>query len=174
MKYTTVYKLTTNKSTTRPGSSNETQWGPNITHTAPGGGGMCTANWIHAYSHPFLAVLLNAAHANYHPFQLWKCRAIVGIRRADKLGCTELTTLHQISIPNFTVKQKIAFAIYVSLRVYKDEKFGIWAKNWISGKDRTPAAVNSAYAAAYAAVNAAKPLTDKQLLYDAKKALKVV
>ena len=153
----TVYKLTDRDSKTRPRFYNETQWGPNVTHTAPGEGGMCSAGWIHAYSHPLLAVLLNPAHASYEPFQLWRCDAEVGIRQADKLGCTKLTTVEQIAAPKITPAQRVAFAIYVALRVHKNKKL-VWAENWLSGKDRSTsadAAYDAAAAAAYDAAAAA-------------------
>jgi len=35
---------------------NNTQWGENVTYTAPGTGDLCTGGWIHYYDSPLLAV----------------------------------------------------------------------------------------------------------------------
>jgi hypothetical protein len=158
MKMSTVYKITDKNSRTRPGMSNETQWGASVTHTAPGGGEMCSANWLHAYAHPMLAVLLNPAHGSFDAatMKLWKCRAIVGIRKANKLGCTELTTVEEIEIPVFTTNQKVAFALLVAKSVYKDKGFRTFATKWLTGKDRSESAAWSAAWSAESAESAAE------------------
>ena len=65
MKLETVYKITNKNGRSRPGHSNETQWGPNVTHTTSGEGELCGPGWLHGYHHPLLAVLLNLAHGAY-------------------------------------------------------------------------------------------------------------
>ena len=57
---TKLYKLTDQNHQTR----NNTKWGAGVTHTASGQGDLCTAGWLHAYTSPLLAVLLNPIHAN--------------------------------------------------------------------------------------------------------------
>ena len=146
-----VWKLTTADGLTRPGQSNETKWGENITHTAPGKGELCTAGWIHAYASPLLAVLMNSVHANYKPAILWECEAEVGIRKADKIGCSKLTTLRQVNMPEITTAQKQAFAILCAKQVYKDSSWLKWADDWLSGKDRSARAADVAYTATRAA-----------------------
>jgi len=54
---------------------------------------------------------------------LWKCRAEVGIRNADKLGCRVLTTIEQLDLPVVTTTQRCAFAVLVAKQVYKDAAF---------------------------------------------------
>src|SRR5579863_2749505 len=146
MRQTTIYKITNKDGKTRPNMSNETQWGEGVTHTASGGGEMCSANWLHGYASPLIAVLLNPVHGNYDSttMKLWQCRAIVGIRKADKLGCTSITTIKEINIPSFTTTQRVAFSLMVAKHVYKDAKFKVFANNWLSGKDRTESAAWSA------------------------------
>jgi hypothetical protein len=198
-KLTVIYKITDKDGKTRPRNYNETQWGVNITHTASGEGELCGPGWLHGYHHPLLAVLLNPVHGAYdsETMRLWRCKAVVGIRKADKLGCTRITTVKEIPIPIINTTQKTAFALIVAKDVYKDEKFKIFADNWLSGKDRTAdAASRAAYAAdaayaasraAYAAADAASraadaasraayvadALTDKILLKIARQALKI-
>lgn len=158
----TVYKLTDKDNRTRPGMYNETFWGEGVTHTELGAKELCGPGWIHAYTSPILAVLLNRAHANFDEktMQLWGCQAEVGLRRADKIGCTVLTTVKKIDFPVFTLIQKQAFAILVAKAVYREDSFQLWADGWLSGKDRS---ANAAYAA-YAA--------DLDLIAIAKEALK--
>jgi hypothetical protein len=105
-----VYKLTTGDNKTRAGASNETQWGPGVTHTALGNGDMCTAAYIHGYAHPYLAVLFNPIHANISNPNLWDCAATVEKTDGLKVGCTELTTIKQIPLPQITPKQRAKFA----------------------------------------------------------------
>ena len=50
-----AYKLTDKNGQTK----NSTQWGPGITHEAPGAGQLCSDGWIHVYDHPELAVTLD-------------------------------------------------------------------------------------------------------------------
>ena len=158
MKMVTVYKITDKNSRTRPGMSNETQWGAGVTHTAPGGGEMCSDKWLHAYASPLLAVLLNPAHGDFEKatMKLWECRAVVGVRKADKLGCKQLTTVAEIEIPSFTTEQRVAFALLVAKSVYKDKSFHTFANNWLTGKDRSESAARSAArSAAWSARSAA-------------------
>src|SRR6185295_6681486 len=101
----TVYKLTDSKNQTY----NETQWGPGVTHTAPGGGDLCSNKWIHAYPDPVLAVFMNSVHADFKPARLWEANGEVGIRKPDKIGCTSLTTIRRIKAPKPTLTQTRAF-----------------------------------------------------------------
>ena len=153
----TVYKLTDQHNRTRVGYSNETLWGESVTHTAPGGGELCSDKWLHAYADPILAVLMNPAHANFRPdaMKLWEASAEVGLRKADKLGCTRITTLHTISIPTITKLQKQAFAILAAKDVYKNKDWNAWADAWLSGEDRTESSARQARREAYAADAAA-------------------
>ena len=159
---TKCYKLTTQNNFTMK----KTLWGENVSHSVSGKGELCSAaGWLHAYSHPLLAVLLNPIHANIKNPKLWEAYGS-GLKKSDhglKLGFTKLTTKKEIALPVITDTQKIAFAILCALEVCKEPRFVTWANNWLSGKDRTAdaaayAAYDAAYAAyaAYAAKNAAK------------------
>ena len=162
---TTVYKITNKDGKTRPGEYNETQWKISETRAASGEGDMCGPGWLHGYHHPLLAAMLNPTHGAYDPatMRLFRCKAIVGIRHPDKLGCTSITPIEEIEVPTITTTQRVAFALLVTKRVCKNTDFQTFADNWLSGKDRSPmnvtyttnAATYAANAAAYAAVNAA-------------------
>jgi len=144
------YKITDEKDQTYGGC----QWGEGITHTADGGGELCTEHWIHAYSHKLVAIFMNPAHGNYNPktMHLWECEAELGRDdRGLKFGTTKLTSIKRCRIPRISRAVKIRFAIYCALEVYKDKDFKRWADNWLSGEDRSTEATEAAAWAAGAA-----------------------
>jgi hypothetical protein len=145
-----LYKLTDVDRYTR----NNTKWGKNVTHTTDGSGELCGPGWLHAYTDPLLAVLLNPIHCGYSRFRLWEAEGEIGKNdKGLKVGTRSLTTIREIPIPKITTKQKIRFAILCAMAVYKDQTWTDWANNWLSGKDRSAAtAVVAAEAAEAAAV----------------------
>ena len=126
---------------------NNTQWGEGITHTSSGEGNLCSSGWIHFYDDPLLAVLLNPIHGNFENPILWEIEVSGAIKEDHglKFGANSVTTIKTIKLPIITTEQKVRFAILCSLEVYKEKSFVLWAKNWLSGIDR------SAHTAAYAA-----------------------
>ena len=145
-------KLTTQTLTTHNGF----QW--ELGKPAPelsGEGGLCGPGYYHCYTHPLLAVLLNPIHADFKNPRLFLIEA-GGVSAGDhglKMGFTRMKLTEEISLPEFTTNQHIAFGIYCALEVCKDEGFKTWAENWLSGKDRSQAA--AAERAAWAAERAA-------------------
>lgn len=134
-----LYKLTTQDNKTRKGESNETIWGPGITHKVKGKNyDLCSSDLIHAYESPELAVIMNPVHANITDPVLWeaktKCRKI--INSGLKVGVKSLTTIRIIDVPVITEHQRVRFAILCVLKIYKEKLFVKWAKNWLSGKDQ--------------------------------------
>jgi len=151
---TIYYKLTTQEGKTR----NETQWGENVTHEATGDikQGLCSDAWIHAYTHPLLAVLMNPVHADIENPILWEGKG-EGEAKFEPLKCgfRKFTTLKKIPLPEVTDVQKVAFGILCAKEVYKDSSWNQWADKWLSGEDRTKSSANAAAdAAAYAAAAA--------------------
>jgi hypothetical protein len=143
-----VYKLTDQNSRT----FNNTQWGENVTHETNGEGDLCTKGWLHFYSSPELAILMNPIHADFANPKMWLAKA-EGIFKDDfgrKSGCTKLTTLREIPVPVITETQKIAFGILCALEVCDDKEFQKWANNWLENKDRTKESANAAVYAVYA------------------------
>ena len=148
----TLYKLTDDCGQTW----GETQWGPGVTHTAPGTGQLCSDGWIHAYTDPLLAILLNPIHANFPEPRLWECEGDVGATdHGLKVGCTSLTTVREIPVPAITTEQRVRFAILCARQVYHGPEWLAWADNWLSGADRSEAAREAAEAAEAAARAAA-------------------
>ena len=155
MKKTIVYKLTDNIGRTR----GMTQWGNNVSHTAKGDGKeLCSNGFIHYYTHPLLAVLLNPIHADFTYPKLWEAEASGEIiDEALKSVCKTLTTIKEIPLPEISGVQKIAFGILCAKEVCKDERWNSWADKWLSGKDRSNESANAAhvvYAADYNIINA--------------------
>jgi hypothetical protein len=119
---------------------------------------LCNSHWLHYYHSPLLAVLLNPIHANISNPRLFEVNAN-GKHLNDKGlkgGCTKMTLIKEIQLPEISINQKITFAILCAKQVYKETNFILWADSWLVGKNRTAAhAAYAAYAAAHDAAHAA-------------------
>ena len=145
-----LYKLTNQENET----FNQTKWGENVSHETDGTGGLCGSGWLHAYTHPLLAVMLNPIHGNFINPKLWECEGEIGLNdRGLKVGCKKLTTTKEIPLPNITLEQKVRFAILCGKQTCRNKKWNEWADKWLNGKDRRKKA--AANAAANSAANAA-------------------
>ena len=109
MNSTIVYKLTDKFGQT----IGMTQWGNNVSHTAKGNSKkLCSDGFIHYYTHPLLAVLLNPIHADFKSPKLWEAEASGEIINEPlKSGCKTLRTIKEIPLPEISRVQKIAFEI---------------------------------------------------------------
>jgi len=164
MKKTMLIKLTYPDGRTRPGESNETQWGEGVTHIAQGDPvqALCTDGWIHVYEGLGVALLMNPLHASIRGPVAWEATGEIGTRDGwRKAGCRTVTTVRKIDYIPPPAEALVTTAIYCALAVYDEPRFVAWAEGWLSGEERSAhaayAAVNAAYAvnAANAAVNAA-------------------
>lgn len=161
----TLYKLTDEKGQTY----NNTQWGPGVTHTASGVGELCGSGWLHAYTSPLLAVLLNSIHAAFDNPRLWEADGEVGATdNGLKVGCTRLTTVREIPLPEITTEQRVRFGILCAKAVCTDAPWTRWAEKWLSGVDRGR---EPAWAAARAAAGAAWAAASIDLIALAKEAV---
>jgi hypothetical protein len=153
MRTKTAYKLTTQAMTTH----NDCQWKLNEPKQTSGEGDLCGPGWLHVYSDPLLAVLLNPIHAGIKNPRLFKCR-VSGETKNDaglKQGWTKVVLVKELSLPQVTSIQRIAFGILCSLQSYKRPAYVEWTKNWLSGKDRSAAAARAEAEAAARAARAA-------------------
>jgi hypothetical protein len=119
---------------------------------------LCSDSWIHFYTNPIIAILMNPAHANFLTPRLWECETSgAELHEAFKSGCKTLTTIKEIPVPEMTEVQRIAFEILCAKEIYHNEKWNSWADKWLSGEDRsnesaiTARAVSATAAAAEAA-----------------------
>jgi len=155
----TVYKLTDINMQTYEGF----QWELNKWVKTSGAGELCSKGWLHAYTHPLLAVLLNPIHGNYYG-GVTKDSITTGIRLFEaeargeckedsglKIGYTEMRLVKEIKVPEINLIQKVAFGILASLKVENSADYIRWANKWLSGEDRSAEAARAARAAARAA-----------------------
>jgi hypothetical protein len=150
------YKLTDQDNMTY----NNTLWGEGVTHETDGSGELCSPGWLHFYHSAELAVMLNPAHADIKDPKLWECEA-EGQFLDDhglKGGCTRLTTIREIPLPEITLERRIRFGILCAQKVFggRNEVWDKWSEDWLSGRDRRDRSLESARAAAYAARDAAE------------------
>ena len=145
----TRYKLTNQDLTTY----NSFQWKLNEWKETSGEGELCTEGWLHCYSNPLLAIILNHIHANIEKPKLFevevegKCKTNFGLKE----GWTRMRLVKELALPEISLIQKVAFGILCTLEVYKEEKFILWANNWLNGKDRSKESAAAATYATYAA-----------------------
>lgn len=142
-----LYKLTDAKGQTR----GETQWGVNITHIAKDPDclpRLCTGTIIHAYRTPIMAVLMNTVHACFLQPRLWEAEGEVAVDDGTKVGCRELTTLKEISLPRMTIEERIEIAVRCAMAIFKGRQFTEWANRWLDRTDRTTPAARDAAASA--------------------------
>jgi hypothetical protein len=137
---------------------NCTSWGEGVTHCGTGEGALCGPGWIHAYTDPLLAVLLNPIHGNFAaPLTLWEADGDVCLTDYGlKVGCRKLTTVRIIESPEVSIVQRVAFGILCALEMRPlSHSFDAWAQGWLSGADRSLSAAHAAGDAAHAAWDAA-------------------
>ena len=141
---TIYYKLTDAAGQTH----DNTQWGPGVRHEATGplDGPLCSSSWIHVYTDPLLAVLLNPIHAQFERPQCWEVQ-IDGETKPDhglKVGARGVTTTREIPLPDVTLDQRVRFGIICALAVYTSKAFAQWAHAWLDGSERSEAAAGAA------------------------------
>lgn len=130
-----VFKLTN----TRGQTHRATQWGRNITHNAPSKcPELCSNGWIHFYTDPILAVLMNPIHGNFRPPLLWEADTLNSEMKLECLkgGARTLRTDNCIPLPDITLQQKVAFGILCVLKVCQEPDFKSWASRWLDDADR--------------------------------------
>lgn len=124
---------------TRVGYYNEIQWKIGKKFVTSGNGSLCSDGWLHYYHDPILAIIMNQQHAKILNPRLFECQA-EGNHLDNyglKGGCTEMTLIREIQIPEVTVNHIIVFSILCAKQVYKDIVWNEWADNWLNNKDRS-------------------------------------
>ena len=182
-----VYKLTDNNMRTY----NECQWEIGKWKETDGKGELCGEGWLHCYSSPLLAVLLNPIHAKFLSYSLFIAET-KGRGKHDKglkSGYKAMRLVKGIDAPVVSTNQRIAFALLCAKEVSKDPQWNKWADEWLSKKNRSIAAADDAYAAAayvpayaadaaayaaYAAANAAYDACEKEREWQSDRLLELV
>jgi hypothetical protein len=152
------YKLLTQDMKTRKGKYNEMDWSDvGEWHEANGEGGLCTAGMIHDYDDPWIAVVMNPAHAAIHNPVMYETERDGDVATDGlKCGCKRLRLVRRVDIPDVPRVQRVAFAILAAMQVCRDGVWLTWARAWLSGEDRSSTSARyAAEAATYAAAAAA-------------------
>ncbi len=126
-----VYKLTDASMKTHGGY----QWELGRTQTVSGKGPLCSAGWLHVYSHPDLAVILNPIHANFSYPRLFRAEAS-GVYLSDrslKAGVSSLTLIEELPLPIFSHLDLVAWLIFQLRALPKRPIIATW-EQWA---DRT-------------------------------------
>ena len=161
---TKLYKLTDEQGRTRAGEDNELTWAVGVEHRTAGmGTRLCTADVIHAYEHPLIAVLMNPVHADFDPakMRLFVAEGEIVAREGQlKCGVHALKIVEEIHVPVLTTEQRVKFAILCAKQVCKNATWNAWADKWLSSEDRTAraawATAEAACATAWATAEAAR------------------
>lgn len=113
---TTIYKLTDENMKTY----NNTQWVLGEERTASGNGDMCGPGYLHAYTDPDLAILLNPIHAKFENPRLFRGEAVVKLNDGLKLGCTKITLTDELELPIWSIERHVIFAILCTKEMAKE------------------------------------------------------
>ena len=146
------YKLANADLTTR----GNTKWEIEKTITTSGDGTLCGPGWLHYYRSPLLAVLHNPVHGNFWNPRMLKVRVGGKILHDGwtKSGCTEMTPIEEIELPEISTAQRVRYAIICIKKVYTDATWNRWADAWLSGADRGRCSADAAADAAWSAESA--------------------
>src|SRR3990167_7851800 len=151
-----VYKLTDQHMKTHGGYP----WELGKVNTVTGTGNLCGPGWLHVYSHPWLAVLLNPIHAIYQPCRLFKAIAN-GVYRSDgslKAGVSSLVLVEELPVPVFRQIDYVVWAILVTRAIPDRQVIPVWEtwadevlKTGRTGQEGAAAAARAAAGAGAAA-----------------------
>ena len=148
-KVATIYKLTDMNMKTYRGYP----WTLGKWNRTSGKGDLCGPGWLHAYTSPVLAELLDPIHANFREYRLFRGEASGQVIRDSglKVGYTNMRITEELPRLHITPENRIRFGIACACRVYTSAEYRAWAGRWVSGADRTEAAARAARTAVWAA-----------------------
>ena len=145
----TIYKLTDMNMKTYGGYP----WVLGKWNRTSGEGNLCGPGWLHAYTSPVLAELLDPIHANFREYRVFRGEASGPVISDSglKVGYTNMRITEELPRLHITTENRIRFGIACACRVYTSAEYRAWAGRWVSGADRTEAAARTAETAARAA-----------------------
>jgi hypothetical protein len=149
------YKLTDENMCTYNG----TQWEIGVQHSLTIDGNLLCSNQVfHFYHSPEQAIFLNSTCTQIPAPRLFECEVEnVVVEDGIKGGCKTLTLVKEIPLPEFSINQRIEIAIRCVLEVYDESEFVVWAKNWLSGRDRSKEVATIVAGIAYSIYSANSP-----------------
>ena len=108
-------------------------WEENITHEQND-----NPNYLFSvYDDPILAHMMNSAYEGFKNPNIWLAEGEVTNSFEFRYECSKLTAKKQIQVNVPTDDQRIAFAILCSIQIVSNPIYKEWAKNYLSGNDRT-------------------------------------
>ena len=145
----TIYKLTDMNMKTYGGYP----WVLGKWNRTSGKGDLCGPGWLHAYTSPVLAELLDPIHANFREYRVFRGEASGPVISDSglKVGYTNMRITEELPRLHITTENRIRFGIACACRVYTSAEYRAWAGRWVSGADRTEAAARTAETAVRAA-----------------------
>ena len=145
----TIYKLTDMNMKTYGGYP----WVLGKWNRTSGKGDLCGPGWLHAYTSPVLAELLDPIHANFREYRVFRGEASGPVisDRGLKVGYTNMRITEELPRLHITTENRIRFGIACACKVYTSAEYRAWAGRWVSGADRTEAAARTAETAVRAA-----------------------
>jgi hypothetical protein len=142
------------------------QWGPNVTHTITSKNPDCGPDQIRTFAHPLTAMFLAplSLQTSFDQPRLWTAEGTISLDNTGLvIGCSNLTTLEEIPLPEISSNQRIAFAILCAREAETSPEWRRWADSWLSGEDRAYTSATgattdaSAYASSAAFVTSSRP-----------------
>ena len=103
---------------------------------------LCGPGWLHAYESPLVAAFMNPIHADFRKPRLFEAEGKIGLRDGQvKCGCTSLTLIREMPLPEISTAARVRAAIYCAWSVCNDPAWRMWALLWLANEDRSAAAV---------------------------------
>jgi len=99
--------------------------------------GVFSEGWLHCYSDPLIAILLNPINENIQNPRIFEVE-VDGKEAYNnmKYAYKKMRLIKEVNVPKITLEQKVKFAVLCALEVCTDNKFTSWAKDWYGGKKR--------------------------------------
>ena len=126
------YKLTNQDMQTFGGM----QWQLGEWGETDGQGDIGGPGWLHVYSDPTVAVLLNPIHANFAPCRLFTAEgegAKIESTSSLQTGFTRVRLVEEVACPGVTIEQRVRAALMFAHEASADEGFRDLVAAWLSG-----------------------------------------
>ena len=120
------------------------------------GNTLCSPEVYHYYGGPLTAVLINPIHAEIENPRLFavECDSVAwdGVKGGSKKQCL----ITELDVPRPSLIAATGFGILATLSVPQSSAFVHWAKNWLSGRDRSVQSAELTELAARSATESAR------------------
>lgn len=109
------------------------QWSENVTYEETK-----NPNYLFSvYNDPIVGHMMNPAYEGFKNPNFWLVEGDIAHSFGFRHECSKLTALKKIDVQPPTDLQRIAFAILCSIHIVSNPDFKKWAKDYLSGNDRS-------------------------------------